>query len=302
MRIKKFDNMKCLGIFLIVLGHMFEAVNCGRIGEYLHMIIYSFHIPLFIFIMGYFAKAKRYAWLKIFILYIVIQTIYLVAFNMKHLMTGEWIRKDYTTPFWLAWFLMLMLIYKLITPFVIKKPLKQKFMLLCCVVILALFSSKIPCIGYRFSLNRVITFFPYFVLGTIWREMNFKITKKYLLLVLVAICSVFISVQNFIDINVLYGIIGSPSQRLINYIIAFIWIIFLMAWIPNTEISRTISNVGRNTLPIFLFHGLVIKTVFTFWEPTYGAFNIVICITFSVVLCLLFAHDKLTKVLSLQLI
>ena len=99
MRICKFDNVKCFGIFLIAFGHMLEAVECGKIGNSLYMIIYSFHIPLFIFAMGFFAKHKRSDWLRVFLLYLVFQTIYLLAFNVKHLMTGEYFLFDYTAPF-----------------------------------------------------------------------------------------------------------------------------------------------------------------------------------------------------------
>ena len=301
MRISKFDNIKCLGIFLIVLGHMLEAVSCGKIGDCLHIIIYSFHIPLFIFVMGYFARYKRYAALKVFILYLVIQTVYLAAFNVKHLVTGEYFRTDYTTPFWLAWFLMVMLIYKLITPLVSRATLQQKYLVLVCAVALALFSSCIPHLGYRFSLARAVTFLPYFIFGMIWKEADLHPGNKHFWLILACASGVFMSVQKYIIPDVLYGVTGTPLQRAINYITACIWIMFLMSWTPDRELSPTISRVGRNTLPVFLFHGLVIKVLFTFWEPSYGLLNILMCFGVSVLLCIALAHDKLTKLLMFNI-
>ncbi|MCD8133214.1 MAG: acyltransferase family protein [Clostridiales bacterium] len=51
-----FDNIKAVLIFLVVLGHVFR--NLGANGdEYLvYKIIYSFHMPAFLFVSGYFMK------------------------------------------------------------------------------------------------------------------------------------------------------------------------------------------------------------------------------------------------------
>lgn len=55
-RIYKFDNLKAVLIFLVVFGHFLELVE-GH--ELLYLVIYSFHMPLFMFLSGYFARFDK---------------------------------------------------------------------------------------------------------------------------------------------------------------------------------------------------------------------------------------------------
>ncbi|MCD8365289.1 MAG: acyltransferase family protein, partial [Clostridiales bacterium] len=79
MRDFHFDNIKAVLIFLVVLGHVFR--NLGANGdEYLvYKIIYSFHMPAFLFISGYFMKynpKKFFAGLvPLYLLFQTIQTL-----------------------------------------------------------------------------------------------------------------------------------------------------------------------------------------------------------------------------------
>ena len=50
------DNIKAMLIILVVVGHLLELfLKSGNV-KTIYKIIYSFHMPLFIFISGYFAK------------------------------------------------------------------------------------------------------------------------------------------------------------------------------------------------------------------------------------------------------
>ncbi len=53
-----FDNARAILILFIVLGHMLQPYT--SIGDKylsaLYLVIYSFHMPTFLFISGYFAK------------------------------------------------------------------------------------------------------------------------------------------------------------------------------------------------------------------------------------------------------
>ena len=56
-RIYKFDNIKLLTIMLVVVGHVIEPyVDKSDMFKSLFIFIYSFHMPLFIFISGLFQK------------------------------------------------------------------------------------------------------------------------------------------------------------------------------------------------------------------------------------------------------
>ena len=52
----KFDNLKILLILLVVLGHIIEPFY--KLNT-LYLIIYAFHMPVFVYISGYFAKGNK---------------------------------------------------------------------------------------------------------------------------------------------------------------------------------------------------------------------------------------------------
>ena len=74
-RIYELDNLKAILIFLVVLGHLlisFTHDTCET-AKYLSSFIYSFHMPLFIIISGYFSKkeiTKAYI-LKLLLIFII---------------------------------------------------------------------------------------------------------------------------------------------------------------------------------------------------------------------------------------
>lgn len=55
-RIEWIDIVKFIGIFLVILGHSISADNKQL--EVYRNFIYSFHMPLFIFISGYLYKKE----------------------------------------------------------------------------------------------------------------------------------------------------------------------------------------------------------------------------------------------------
>lgn len=52
-----YDNIRGILILLVVLGHALEYFRLdNKVGEFLYVFIYLFHMPVFIFISGYFSK------------------------------------------------------------------------------------------------------------------------------------------------------------------------------------------------------------------------------------------------------
>ena len=51
-----FDNFKGVLIILVVFAHLLGTVSRGVVAEGVYRLVYSFHMPMFIFLFGYFAK------------------------------------------------------------------------------------------------------------------------------------------------------------------------------------------------------------------------------------------------------
>ena len=62
-RVCKYDNLRVFLIFLVILAHCMEQFNKGRVFD-LYRIIYSFHMPAFIWLTGNFARFDRRKILK----------------------------------------------------------------------------------------------------------------------------------------------------------------------------------------------------------------------------------------------
>ena len=57
-RNKAFDVLKLFAIFLVVWGHCIQNLHSGDFySEPVYKIIYSFHMPLFMVISGFFSKS-----------------------------------------------------------------------------------------------------------------------------------------------------------------------------------------------------------------------------------------------------
>lgn len=86
-----FDNIKAVLIFLVVLGHFLLPIHeGGNVLVLIKRLIYVFHMPLFVFVSGYFSKRiykdgkynfKKILYLiKAYILFVVaIQAVYAIS-------------------------------------------------------------------------------------------------------------------------------------------------------------------------------------------------------------------------------
>jgi fucose 4-O-acetylase-like acetyltransferase len=55
-RLSFIDSMKFVLIFFVILGHMLECNRDSSFNMKVYAFIYSFHMPAFILLSGYFAK------------------------------------------------------------------------------------------------------------------------------------------------------------------------------------------------------------------------------------------------------
>lgn len=58
-RVLYFDIVKAVLIFFVVLGHIIGNHTKNPIAKAIYLFIYAFHMPLFVFISGVFAKYNK---------------------------------------------------------------------------------------------------------------------------------------------------------------------------------------------------------------------------------------------------
>lgn len=275
------DNLKFLLIFFVVLGHLIELSPFSRSSELMYLVIYTFHMPVFIFLAGYFAKySKRRIIFQIAYAYILFQVLYLVFdYYVLQDNPGTGLILDFAFPYWILWYLMVLLLFNLLIPLIDLNGTKERGILLLGCFALSLLSGFDIGIGNYISLSRFFFFLPFFVMGFYWKKsekengrvMAFSAMKPYLVKALSTV-AVFLSIYYVIaDERItritLYGSLPysvagyDVGLKLIITAIAVIWVAFFFIVIlplVNRKIPL-ISTIGRNSFSIFLLHGFVIK-------------------------------------------
>lgn len=280
-RLYGYDNVKFILIFLVVLGHLLE-ISSDFIGkDLLYKMIYSCHMPVFIFLSGFFAKfnSSKIIFHQIYP-YILFQILY-IAFHYLVLYpnadgTVPW---QFTTPYWLLWYMMAMIFYYMLTPLLNQQKLWQCgiVVLLCCILsILAGYENNF---GFFLTLSRFFVFLPYFVLGyyigrrkealaIFWERVSAKNIAAGLISVAAMLFVVHFLLQDtVIKTNMMYGSYSYAAAwytaeiRLKLLGIGMVWAaFFLFTLVPLLNHKLPIvSMIGKNTLPIFLLHGFLMR-------------------------------------------
>ena len=168
----RMDNLKCLLIFAVVFGHMLELFM-GKNDSFkvIYLVIYSFHMPLFAFISGVFARFSPEKIRNHLIYpYVVFQILYLLFANSVLEKEAE---VQFTTPYWLLWYLFASIAWNLLLPLVQGSGFtwKKKAAVLSAAFLAGILIGFDNKAGYYLSFSRIVEFFPYFLLGGILSGM-----------------------------------------------------------------------------------------------------------------------------------
>lgn len=316
-RIYYFDNLKFVLIFLVVFGHFISPfVEKSHIAKSLWIFIWSFHMPLFIFISGYLAKnaiAKRDK-NKIFnflILYVLLKFVIFIIQVLYGLEPKLSLFKVSDIP----WYLMAMAVWYIIS-MLTQKLDKNKVLIISILLALIIGYDK----DFRdfLALSRILVYYPFFLLGTmIGKDKIQKLTgnKVYkfisiiLLLGFMAICLIFTDKIYFIrplltGRNSYYSLNNNIEYfglvfRIVSYILAVIISVSVMALIPKGK--TFFSKMGSRTLAVYFLHAIVTE-IFEqegIWLHVYQCFILSLIVTF--VFSLKWFSIPFNKILKLNL-
>ncbi len=270
------DNLRFLLILFVVGAHLLENAPAIEWRWQVYQIIYSFHMPAFLFLFGYFAKYSQkrivFAWT---VPYFVFQTLYILfaANVLKHNAPLQ-----YTTPYWILWYLPACIFYQLLIPIYDVSGGFRRLIVLLASVGLALAAGFDKTVGYTMSLSRFLVFQPWFLLGFYCRreERLKKVTLSPRFRAIIgAVCLFFIALsvvylqKHNVPNTLLYGsypyssIGQTAGGRGVTMVIAFVWIVFLFAVLRPLLNRRLflITMIGQNTLPVFLLHGFIVRAI-----------------------------------------
>ncbi|MBQ9948120.1 MAG: acyltransferase family protein [Oscillospiraceae bacterium] len=270
------DNIRFLLIFSVVFAHFLEVSDQFNGILLVYKFIYSFHMPVFIFLFGYNVKysSKRivYHWL---IPYIVFQSIY-ILFSRCVLDIDE--KFQYSTPYWHLWYILACLFYQLLLPLFDTSDKRRQFLAIISVFIISLIIGFNDYVGYFMSLSRFFVFQPWFLLGYYCKKDGILETisvrsKIHSIITFISIAIIVLSAPFLyytkIPSRLLYGSYSYTNcdstiwMRTIVFMISLAWILFLFVGVKHVLNKKIplITIIGQNTWPIFLLHGFFVKII-----------------------------------------
>lgn len=284
-RIFYWDNVKGILICLVVCGHLCERyIGDSNLLKHIWTLIYSFHMPLFIFVNGYFArlssKPAEKKCLKMLKYYLMMQVIF--VFGNFLILGKEFQISILANPSYCCWYL-LFLVYAYLIAKIWPKDiykLKQWFIGSLVLSLLVGFDTSV---GHIFAASRTFYFMPFFLLGGIAAETKFKQTilenKNSIgrkVLVSIILIGIFAVLWKLVDMewfnrkifagrwpyNELYPdhIIIAFFGRIMAYAASILIGYMVLQIVPR--VKTVFSLMGRHSLLIYLVHIFVLPMEF----------------------------------------
>ncbi|MDD6212989.1 MAG: acyltransferase family protein [Clostridiales bacterium] len=284
-RIYKWDNLKMVLIFLVVLGHFMNELTLEWDNmKSLYFFIYLFHMPLFLFVSGMFSRKtvndpikRRERIIGYVILGFILRFINLAI----KIGFGKW--NENVFRMWkengLSWYLFALAMYLGITWLL--RDLDRRFLFIMAVVT-ALFAGYDSTLGSTLVLSRFFVFYPFFLLGYFtdpsreWKRIQGKGWKMGAAAVLlVAFVIVYTNITELWKYRDLimgwnsYVNLPVPEMggwyRLLFYLVAILLGSAVIILIPNER--GPLTAVGQRTLQIYFWHRPILYIlVFLHWE------------------------------------
>lgn len=305
------DNIRCFLIVCVVFGHLVNAGAAFEGSLFWYKVIYTFHMPAFLFLSGYNTKYSAsgilYHWM---IPYVVFQTLYILYESI--ILNGGSIVLQYTTPCHVLWYMMACIFYQLLIPiYDTMNTNSGKITFFVISFILSILIGFDQEAGAYFSISRFFVFQPWFLMGYYCKKtgmISYLSQKKAVRIVVLIISVTTILVLTPICIRMtnrfLYGendymlTGGEPWMRFILHIVAFSWISLLFIGIKPyvNKIIPLITKIGQNTLPIYLLHSFPEKYIDTYCQEMLDSPGKVILIT--IIILLIFGNSRANKIVN----
>ena len=271
-RIAYFDNVKFLLITLIVIGHTIDisVVPDHAMAKAAFAFIYSFHVPLFIFVSGLFVDRKKltgdYVAKKVVWFALLGFAAKLIPEIVPVACDGRDFRFSLLSDPGLAWFMFVTAEYYLFA-FVLKN-INPKVILVASVVI-GLFVGYDNTIGDFLYLSRFVVYFPFFWIGFMLNPQDVEeFTRRPVVKAIGAVIVVAFAMLCVLRTNSVYryrGLFtGRNSFEAVGAIEHCTWVnraiayaittgmgMGVLAIVPHIHLP-VISAAGKRTLQIYL--------------------------------------------------
>lgn len=239
--------------------------------------IFTFHMPLFVGVTGYFSRSSLHGkkgnrvLFQIAQQYIIFQSIYSLFDYVFFQVPG--VKHSFFVPYLLLWFLVGHLVWRCVLRLFIKWKIRYPVLLS---LLLGIGIGFVPFDGAWLAVSRTFVYLPFFIIGYNW---NFSAVRAKLrtwmrltgaavsaaLLIAIFVLHSYIepvwlmNSMTFRELGWLSNDWQPVVMRLGIYGIEFVASAAFLAWVPQRVCA--ITDLGRRTLYVFLIHGLIVRFV-----------------------------------------
>lgn len=285
LNLMEFSYLRAIGIFLVVLGHSFPYIDDINLNfyKYIHSLIYSFHMPLFIMISGFFAhkilnidslsQYKEFISSKFKKLMIPYFTISLITIPIKFILNKfsersivlsdvliDIVFYPWNNPIIFFWFIYVLFIIFIFSPLVVK--LNKYFVLTVFLILSILPIKNIEILGISTLIKYSIFFFIGLYLRDFYiknrdRILNFKLNKfNFISLVLLPSIVFILNINLYLTTETLLSsLILNCSQflkSLLGIYITFLTSIFLYNFKNILKLCNILETISYYSFDIYL--------------------------------------------------
>ncbi|SMF88964.1 Fucose 4-O-acetylase [Paenibacillus uliginis N3/975] len=269
-----FLNLRFILIVTVFVGNAIEPLISRMDSLHtLYLWIFSFHMPLFVLVTGYFAKSSlmgktgRKVILQIAIQYVIFQSLYslldAVFFHVDD------IHRSFFAPYLLLWFLFSHACWRLLLLSMGKLTAGQQ---LFFAAVLGVIAGYLPVDGVWLSVSRTFVFFPFFLVGYHFSFETFALRFKPWIKGIAATISLLLFIgfsvwgsnlpAGWLYGSMTYAELGQDVWyaglfRIAVYALQLTASAAFLSWVPMT--MGRITDLGRRTLYVFLLHGFIIR-------------------------------------------
>ncbi|MFW2488461.1 acyltransferase family protein [Clostridium chromiireducens] len=300
------DVTKGFAVILVVLGHVIQYGANNYFDFSSHIIfklIYSFHMPLFMFLSGYtsyysfrntkntrlyFVKKRVISLLLPFLIWGIITSLF-VCFKdiiIRHTLSTfiERIRDLFLYPangLWFLWVLFFINVIHLIINSLEEKNGMISYVIVFIIVMIIPFGSY-------FGIDTIKWMLPFYFVGYFTNKYNDYISEKVKFIRIISICllpvAIFLVIKNnylclinkelVVENKLFYSVnLG------LRYIIAFVWIIVIFSitnLLKKNICYIKLANLGLYSLDIYVIQVFFVKMIgkISFWGDNIIIFNL----------------------------
>ena len=299
-----FDNIRAALILLVVFCHLCESFSDFQVNR-LYLLIYSFHMPCFLFVTGYFARfdAKKLA-KRLLLPYGVFQVLY-TLFDCLYVHPETEFVLQFTLPYWITWYLLTVFCLCFLIPILETNRPWVAMRNLALLTLVSLYAGTDSNAGNYLALGRTLVFLPCFFLGY-YSGTVFAPTlveglrqRRWVLLPVLAVgvllyeytlkraggtCWLLYGAYSYKASN------AGPLLRLLTLAGSMTWMLLLICLSPSRRIPL-VSEIGARTMPIYLLHGFVQRVLYKTHALPYGqSESYMLALGITVVIVILFSR------------